>query len=150
MQALISLNDVKSAAALDLLPHSSVLDDDAAVGGIARGARRSIAAVNEKPAAIGAGLAADGAEGVAVLHVVEHDFLGYLPRASRAWTAVLAALRAGVVAALAGVRQGGTGAGARAELTMPAPEGQSSFMPLQPTTSMVPPSYAGPVKRAAL
>ncbi len=150
MQALISLDDVKSATALDLLPHSWVLDDDAAVGGIARRARRSIAAVNEEPAAVGAGLAADGAEGIAVLHVVEHDLLGYLPRAAWARAAVLATLRAGVVAALAGVRQRGAGAGARAELTMPAPEGQSSFMPLQPTTSMVPPSYAGPVKRAAL
>ena len=82
--------------------HSCVLDHNAAVRGITGGARRSVAAVDQESAAIGARLAAHGAERVAVLHVVENNFLGELPCAAGAGAAVFAALRAWVVAALVG------------------------------------------------
>jgi hypothetical protein len=97
-----SLNNVQSAAALDLLPHSCILDHNATVRGISVSARSSVAAVDQEPAAIGARLAAHGTERVAVLHVVENNFLGELPCAAGAGAAVFAALRARVVAALEG------------------------------------------------
>ena len=48
-------------------------------------------------------MAADRAEGVAVLHIVEHDLLRKLPSSPWARAAVFAALRVWIVAAL-GVR----------------------------------------------
>ncbi len=91
---------MQHAAALDFLSHCSVLDHDEAIGRVASGAARAVAAVNQKAAAVGAGLAADWAESIAVLHVVEHDLLRELPGSSGARAAVLAALRAGVIATL--------------------------------------------------
>jgi hypothetical protein len=92
---------VQHATALDFLSHCSVFDNDAAIGRVSIGAARAVAAVNQKAAAVGASLAADWAESIAVLHVVEHDFLRKLPGSSGARAAVLAALRGGVIATLA-------------------------------------------------
>ena len=95
-----SLDNVQSTAALDLLPYSCILDHNAAIRGIPGSTRSSVAAVDQKSAAIGASLAADGAERVAVLHVVENDFLGELPGTPGTGAAVFATLCARVVAAL--------------------------------------------------
>ena len=91
---------MQSTAALDLLPHSCIFNHNAAIRGVASSARSAVAAVNQKPATIGTSLATDGGERVAVLHVVENDFLGELPGTPGTGAAVFATLCARVVAAL--------------------------------------------------